>query len=123
MKLNNLTILTGNVHEFYSRALWTELIKAGASFTAEVQAESTPRASNKIVVAYTLQTKPVLQDVERLLCWVHQWANTHYATPMSVHIYTPLSSAVMAKLRKMLSGSELIDACKNTHFTLIPAEK
>lgn len=120
MKLNNITILTGNVHEFYSRALWSELIKAGAAFTAEVQADAAHKAANKIVVAYTLQTKPVPQDVERLMYWVRQWANTHYATPMSVHIYTPLPSAVKTKLQKMISGSELIEACKSTHSTLIP---
>ena len=120
MKLSNITVLTGEVHEFYSRALWTELIKAGASFTVDVDSQPLGKLNSKIYVAHTLRTKPDPQDSERLLYWTKRWATSHPTTKMVVSIYTPLSTAVVAKINRMIAGSDLVKAITESHESIIP---
>lgn len=122
MKLTTITVLTGPVRDFYSRSLWTELIKAGASFTAEIHTEEAMK-NNKVVMANTLQSKLTVQDAERMMCWVHTWANTHYNTPMAVAIHTPLPKTTITKLSNMIAGSDLVEACADTHKNIIPEAK
>ena len=114
MQLKQSIVLTGTILEFYTRDLWTTLIKAEASFTVEVAAY-TDTMPNKLVCAFSLNHKSDAKDAERLLLWVRKWASLYIDATATVRIFSPLSSAVLGKIHKMIIGSSLINDTRETH--------
>lgn len=118
MELATITAIKGQVNEFYSRKLWSELIKAEASFTIEVDAPSKEKVANKIMVNNMMDYTPDSGDVERIMRWVNTWASTHWTSKMRLDIYSPLPAATRTKLERMLIGMSLKNACFESHVML-----
>lgn len=112
MKIDTITVIAGEANEFYTRVIWNELIKAGASFTIEIDGLSSTTPNKVCFASAHKDTKPDYGHVERIMCWINSWLRTHCHTQMTLRIYTPLTPSTARKLSNMCISSCLeLETC------------